>query len=468
MMKKGFFSQYKWEVVVFCIAIVLRLGLFGVNFIHNEGNLVNTIKGDDGYYELSQNILAGNGFSFDTASPYRPNPLRPPVWPYVIAGTASVGGYGLVLALELLMGSLIPVFGLVLARRLFGALVGRWTGIIMAVEPYSILLSFILYTETCFTFFFLLSLVHLMRFIDERDMMQGVLSGLILGLAILVKPTVQFFPLLIPLFLLIAWRRELTKNLVARALLVGVLAGIVMLPWAYRNKVEFGVWGMSAQPAFNLYVYLVPTVLSIDNNTNFKTELDSFVYRDGFDINSITLANAGEYKDRAMEVLLEHKGALVESALITLITFLTHDGMLTVLQYSGITFENILNTPALSLLAHPTELLSVLGHYATSPAILIPLVRIFWILTTIFMIWGIVVLFRLKQMDTKKMLALLIILYFATTTAINGLGVNARFRVPVLVFMFSFALYGLFALRGYILGKLKKRHEEAFNHHTGV
>jgi 4-amino-4-deoxy-L-arabinose transferase-like glycosyltransferase len=299
-------------------------------------------------------------------------------------------------------------------------------------------------------------------------MMQGVLSGLILGLAILVKPTVQFFPLLVPLFLLITWRMGLTKNLIARVLLIGALAGIVMLPWAYRNKVEFGVWGMSAQPAFNLYVYLVPTVLSIDNNTNFKTELDSFVYRDGFDINSINLTNSRVYKDMAMEVLLEHKSALVKSTLITLITFLTHDGMLTVLQYSGITFENILNAPALSLLAHPTELLSVLGHYATSPAILIPLVRILWILTTVFMILGIAVLLRKKQMDTKKMLALLIILYFVATTAINGLGVNARFRVPVLVFMFSFALYGLFALRGYILGKLKKRHEEAFNYHPSI
>lgn len=467
-MKKVFFSKYKWEIVVFCIAIVLRIGLFGVNLTHNEGNLIQTIHGDDGYYELSQNILAGNGFSFDTTPPYRPNPLRPPVWPYVIAGTASVGGYGLVLVLELLMSSLIPVFGLVLARRLFGVLIGRWTGILMAIEPYSILLSFILYTETCFVFLFLLSLIHLMRFIDERNMMQGVLSGLTLGLAILVKPTVQFFPLLIPLFLLIAWRKGLTKNLVARILIIGALAGIVMLPWVYRNKVEFGVWGISAQPAFNLYVYLVPTVLSIDNGTDFKTELNSFVYRDGFDINSITLANAHEYKDRAMEVLLEHKSALVKSTLITLITFLTHDGMLTVLQYSGITFENILKVPALSLLTQPTELLNVLGHYATSPAVLILLVRILWIVVTVLMIWGIVALFRLKQMDTKKILALLIILYFTATTAINGLGVNARFRVPVLVFIFSFALYGLFTLWGYILGKLKKGHEETFNHHTGV
>jgi len=465
---KNFFSQYKWEIIIFCVALFLRFVLFGINFSHNNYDLTQTIHGDDGYYELSQNIMDGNGFSFDVEPPYRPNPLRPPVWPYVIAGTVSLGGYWLVLVIELLMGSLIPVFGFVLARRIFDERVGKWAGIFMAIEPYSILLSFILYTETCFTFFFLLSLIHLFRFIDSKEVIQGVLSGLILGLAILVKPTVQFFPILIPLFLLIAWHKNLTKGLVMRVLLIGVLAGIVMVPWMYRNKVEFGVWGMSAQPAFNLYVYLVPTVLSIDNGTNFKTELDSFVYRDGLDINSITLANGDEYKDRAMEVLMEHKSALMKSSLITLITFLTHDGMLTVLQYSGITFENILTVPALSLIAHPAELLRVLGHYVTSPAILIPLVRMLWMVVTIFMIWGIIMLFREKKMSVKKISALLVVLYFAATTAINGLGVNARFRVPILIFIFSFALYGLFSLWGYILGKLKRRHEEAFNNHPGI
>jgi len=465
---KNFFSQYKWETIIFCVALIMRIALFGVNFSNNNYDLIQTIHGDDGYYELSQNIIAGNGFSFDTEPPYRPNPLRPPVWPYVIAGTASVGGYWLVLVLELLMGSLIPVFGLVLSRRIFGKWFGIWTGLLMAIEPYSILLSFILYTETCFIFFFLLSLIHLMRFIDEREVVQGVLAGLILGLAILVKPTVQFFPILIPLFLLIAWRKHLTRGLVAKVLMIGVLALAVMMPWVYRNKVEFGVWGMSAQPAFNLYVYLVPTVLSIDNGTNFQIESEVFVGRDDSDGSTITLANGDEYKDKAMKVLMEHKGAIIKSTLITLATFFTHDGMLTVLQYSGITFDNILRVPALSLLAHPMELVRTIAHYATSLAIFIPIVRLLWIAVTLLMLWGIITLFRRREMNTEKILGIFIVLYFAMTTAINGLGVNARFRVPILIYIFSFALYGLFTLWGYILGKLEKRHEETLDNHPRI
>jgi hypothetical protein len=38
-------------------------------------------------------------------------------------------------------------------------------------------------------------------------------------------------------------------------------------------------------------------------------------------------------------------------------------------------------------------------------------------------------------------------MYFAETTSINGLGVNARFRVPVEVFIFSFAVYGFFDIK---------------------
>lgn len=455
---KVFFQKYRFLIILFVFALLLRAVLFAVNFTVNDYQLIPTIKGDDGYYELSQNILLGNGFSFDVESPFRPNPLRPPLWPYIIAGLASVGGYWLVFVYELLMASSIPVLGVLISRYLVTEKISRYVGYFMAMSPYTILLSFLLYTETSFTFFFLCFVLFLFRYIQRKTLRAIVWASVFLGLSILIKPTVQYFPLLVPLGLLYIERKKISKEFCLHMIIFVFFALLVMTPWLYRNHSEFGVWGMSAQPAFNAYVYIVPTLLAIDNNTDFATELNSFVYKDGFDPNTITLKNAQEYTDKAFEIIREHKSALMQSALITLVTFFTHDGVLTILGNMDIRLENVVAKPVITLLAHPSEIFSAISHYIYGPAFFIVFMRLFWYTCTLFFFIGVFLLFKKENVRPYVITAFCMILYFAVTTAINGFGVNARFRVPVEVFIGSFAFYGLFSVFRTILLKLKKNH----------
>ncbi len=457
---KEWIKAHKFEVILFFCALFVRVVLFSINFSVNNHDLIPTIKGDDGYYELSQNINAGNGFTFDVAPPFRPNPLRPPLWPMFIATVSHIFGYWGVLIFELILGSFIPVLGYFVARRLVGEKLSKWVAGFLVFEPYSVLLSFILYTETSFTFFFLIFLIFLFRYIEKQTIRNAIWTGVFLGLACMIKPTVQFFPLLIPVALAILWRRNLTKPLLKHALLFVVSFFVIISPWLWRNHVEFGVWGISAQPAFNLYVYLVPTVLSIDNHTNFKTEYDSFVKKDNFDENNINLSNSPFYKAEAMKVIKEHKTALIKAALISGVTFFTHDGMLTVLQYSGITTPNVLTKPVITLLKEPLELFKVIGKYVQSSAVLILMMRLVWILVTILFLVGVFLMFKREGLRAFVLAAFLMILYFAATTCINGLGVNARFRIPINVFILSFAIYAIFAI--------KERLYEAFRNHSRV
>lgn len=462
-MIRAFIKKHRLEIVIFALALLARLVLFSVNFAHSGNDLVATIHGDDGYYELSQGIINGHGFTWDAEPPYHPNPLRPPVWPYLIAFFAKTfGTYWAVLAFELILGSLIPVLAFYVASRLFGRRVGKWTALVMCFEPYLVLFSFILYTETSFIFFFLLSMLAFLRYVDRPTLRAAVWCGVFMGLATLIKPTIQFLPALLPIGLAIMWRKQIRaesrtvrKDYLKHLLAFLLVFGVIMAPWLYRNKAEFGVWGISAQPAFNLYVYLVPTVLSIDNHTDFKTELDRHLGPQGISANEITLANSDEYKAKAYPVLLEHKLALVKSGLTTLVAFFTHDGMLTVLGYSGIPVPPLApGTSALSLLAHPAALASAVARYAASPAIVILIMRLFWVALTGFFIFGVWRFFKGlgRRPDAAfarvvAAAALCVILYFAATTAINGAGVNARFRMPVDAFIIGFALYGLFSLK---------------------
>lgn len=449
----SFFKKYKIELLIFISALILRTLLFFINFSVNDHNLITTIKADDGYYELSQNIMNGHGFTFDDHSPYRPNSLRPPLWPYLIALFAYIGGYYLVLIVELIMASLIPVFGYKIAKLLFEEKVARAVSVLMIVEPYSVLLSFLLYSETSFTFFFIISLYFLIKYFYKENSLYMIWSGIFLGLALLIKPTVQYFPILIPLFFILAfWKKNLKRRLI-QAVLYSLIAVAIISPWLIRNYRYFGKIEMTVQPAFNLYVYLVPTLLSIDNKTNFSTEIENFVFKKGVNVFDITLANQAKYKSEALPIIFDHKLALIKSVLMTLVTFFTHDGMLTVLQYSGIRITNVVNVPFIQLLFSPLILLKAIYHYLFSPAILIMVGRFLWFILTLSMLYGIFDLYKKGRLNSKYILISLIILYFALTTSINGLGVNARFRVPVLVLIFSFAVYGFYVILAFIKTK---------------
>ena len=146
------------------------------------------------------------------------------------------------------------------------------------------------------------------------------------------------------------FRKNITREVIMQ---IAVFIGIFMLtiaPWLYRNYKEFGVVGMSAQPAFNLYVYLVPSVLSIENKTSFAEEYKEFVKEDGFDENTITLSNSDYFTSQSVAILKQHPLSLLKSTVNSSVAFFTHDGILTVLMYAGHTPSAYLSKPAAFLL----------------------------------------------------------------------------------------------------------------------
>lgn len=443
-----FYKKYRIEILIFFVALLVRFILFAINFEHNNFSLISTIHGDDGYYEISQGILAGNGFTGDVLPPHRPNPLRPPVWPFLIAFLAKVfGSYWAVAIFELIIGSLIPVLGYMITKNIFNIpKVSIGTGIMMAFEPYSILLSSLLYSETIFTFLFLLFFYFLIRYFKSFTMRDLVWMSLFLGLATMSKLTIQYIPIVLIIFMLIIHYKNLGsvrwKNI---SIMLGIFL-LLIIPWIGRNYVEFGKLGLSAQPPFNLYVYLVPTVLSIDNGTSFAVEHQNFVRRNNFDENNINLSNGDYYGEKALDILKDHKVALIKSSLTTIVTFFTHDGLLTVFQNAGIIIDNSTNRPALSMLFDdPLGLLKFIKAQMMGLGVLILIARLVWILITVLFIIGIIRFIRTDRTNPAVWMAIILVLYFMATTAINGLGVNARFKVPIEVFIFSFALYGLFS-----------------------
>lgn len=446
---KVFFSKYKLELIIFLIAILARTFLFFINFEHSDYNLIPTIKGDDGYYELSRGLLDGHGFSWDAQEPFSPNPLRPPVYPLFIAGILYVfKSYWAVLVAQILVGSMIPVLGMRIATKIVNSQkIATIVGLLLALEPFSVLLSVIFYTETVFTFLFFLFFIFFVDYMQKGTHRAIIWSAVFLGLATLVKPTVQYIPIIIPFFILWHFWGNISKKILAHIGIFFALFMLIISPWLYRNYVEFGVVGMSAQPAFNLYIYLVPSVLSIEKNIDFNGAQELFLRKDKFDESTITLATSDYFTSRSLEILKQYPVALLQSIMTTAVTFFTHDGLLTVLQHAGYTPTNRLPYPALFMLVHePIELISSIKSMIISPMGLVLFGRIAWVIITGFFIFGAFRFFRREKFNHIAVFAIFLVAYFCATTAINGLGVNARFRIPVNVFIFTFALYGYFSL----------------------
>src|SRR3989344_2607695 len=111
-------KKHRIFILIFCFAFVVRILLFFINFTNTGYDLIGAIHGDDGYYEISQGLVNGHGFTGATVEPFDPNPLRPPVWPFIIAFLVMIfGSYWAVLIFEIIIGSLISVLGMLVARN---------------------------------------------------------------------------------------------------------------------------------------------------------------------------------------------------------------------------------------------------------------------------------------------------------------------------------------------------------------
>ncbi len=455
-----FLKKYRIDIIIFIIALVARTLILCANINASSGNLEDAIHGDDGYYEISRGLVSGHGFTGSTVEPFIPNALRTPLYIYFIAGILLLtNSYWLVIILQMILGSLIPVLGRRIALRLVSSeRIALWTGILLSLQPYLVLFSVIFYTETLFIFLFLIFILIFLRYLEKGILRTLVWSSFFLGMATLTKTTVVYLPVLLALIILWHFRKVFSlRRRIFHAVLFYIIFTFVLSPWLYRNYIEFGVVGMTAQPAYNAYVYLVPSVLSLEKGTSFNDELKTFVKPEISSGNVITLTNSSEYTKKAWAVLKDHPKGLLKSMVTTVITFFTHDGMLTVLQHAGYVPTEYMNKSALSLaLSSPIDFIKTIFKYIQSPLVLVLIMRLAWIVITLFFFIGLVRFIQQRHLDAIVLFILSIVIYFTLTSSIGGLGVNARYRMPIEPIIFTFALTGFVFVRNAILARHEK------------
>ncbi len=418
---KNFIRTYKAELLLFTLSLTVHAIVFAIAVQVHGGSVIDAVRGADGYFELAQNVIAGNGFSMSATTPYAPNPLRTPGYVYVLSVLIATLGVTGASIIQLIVASAIPIFGMHIARIITESRgIGVLTGVILALDPTLALLSFEFFTDTLFLLLFLPWLLLTFRYLERRDLATLTMSAILLGLAILVRPVVQYIPFVVTLCILWSFGRDTWRRGLLHSALYLLVIGAILAPWIVRNIHEFGVPGLSAQTPYVLFTNLAPAVLSVAHTSDFQFERQNFMTEAESDGNVITLANGGGYTGRAIEVVRAHPLATTYIAVKSLFTFFTNDGFYT--------------------------LITLTGRAPADFFLLLIMTRLVWIAITCAACIGAVIYLFAKR-SPRTILVVFLVVYFALTSCIAAFGTNPRYRLPVDPIIIAFAALGVLYIR---------------------
>jgi hypothetical protein len=244
-LKEAFGQCRRIVLVCFIICLAVRFGLA----VHMANK---PIVGDALVYDsVAVSMLDGHGCTFKGA----PFSDKAPGYSVFLLGIYWVLGHKFIYV-YLLQGLLAALscgatvlLGYAVTRSKAVALLA---GLAVALYPPPAMADTGLYNDSVFGFLSLGLTLLLGYAITSRKLWIWAVGGLILGLAIYVRPTPTAFPLI---FLALAlWRRWPMMKAVLAVAILTTCAGIVLFPWAMRNQRLFGVFtAMPSQSGRVLY-----------------------------------------------------------------------------------------------------------------------------------------------------------------------------------------------------------------------
>jgi 4-amino-4-deoxy-L-arabinose transferase-like glycosyltransferase len=204
------------------------------------------------YDALAESIRLGQGFTWYGGIP---TAARAPLYPVFLAAIYTLFGHGFVAAriIQALVASFLPLVTYAVGRRLFNARVGRAAAWAVALYPLFLLYPLGLATENIFFLLVPLAALLLMKAADSSSRACFLLSGIMLGLAILTRSVIAGF-----LVLILPWlwyyggrNREAVKNWV----LVLLPAIALTVPWSIRNSLLYREFVcVESSMGFNFYL----------------------------------------------------------------------------------------------------------------------------------------------------------------------------------------------------------------------
>jgi 4-amino-4-deoxy-L-arabinose transferase-like glycosyltransferase len=193
------------------------------------------IVDEQDYNVLAHNLLEHGEFALQAGSP---TSMRPPLYPFLVAGIYAVAGADNFQAVRLVQAllSLINVWIVYrLGREAFSPRVGLWAAGLFAFYPTLLGMNNLILTEVLFTLLLTAACYAVLLYFRRERGGYLALAGVLLGLAALTRSVVWLSPPFLAAYVILFGPRSLAHR--AGVAVVLVLAfGATIAPWTVRNS----------------------------------------------------------------------------------------------------------------------------------------------------------------------------------------------------------------------------------------
>ena len=230
-------------LIITVLGLVWRLS-FASNVNWSKPDNVSRLVGDEpGYDMFATDLLEGKFFIY---------PFRTPVYPMFLAAVYWCFGHSP--AAVLVVQSVLSAAAIPLTYWLGRYVTGRGASLIaaaMVAAHYELVwISNKLYSETVFTALLLLSVITFYRAIHRPTVWRWSVSGVLLGVLNLCRPTGGLMP--IAMFFGLPWRWKLSKK-VRSIFIYGLAMLLPIIPWTIHNWRQYHVFMPFSLSIANLY-----------------------------------------------------------------------------------------------------------------------------------------------------------------------------------------------------------------------
>ena len=446
---------FSLSVLTKCAVFVFLLWWFRVaGHLPDFGGNFPILGGDSSDYgQLTRNLFSSGTFSSSDAPPLIPESFRLPgysffLYPFFFLPFPLIFG---VLA-QILLASATIVLTYLFGKKFLSEKAGFIAAFLLIFEPTSIINSVSVMSDTVFVFSLLLSIYLLLTpyTSKKRFVAISLLSGALLGYAVLVRVIAQYLALcILGLYLFYTENGVPLRDRLLRVLLFIVASICIVLPWSLRNHELFETYTISSTPYINFTQYNLVYFYAYQHHTTPPEVQHLFSDPIPYPTTSFwfrSLINEPIFQKEMHDGLSGNIVPYAEFHLFKTLPFFLNDGLRDANLDIGLFPQPPGVTNFTDLLLHRN--FAAIFHYFLTPTpdlVMLLLGSTFWITVS-----GLWILTSLYIICTRKkewwfvLLASGIICYFAV---LSSPVIQPRYRIPAAPFMLLMATYGAQRIR---------------------
>ena len=238
--------------VVWCTLTFLGITVISGLYLRSESwlgtTVVRPLQSDaSDYFYYAYNLRYHQTYSREIRQPMdlknkpTPDAVRSPGYPLLLSllidAPPSRKSIKKIEFFQMLVSTLTLFLAFFFFRSYMPPLYGGVAALLTALSPHLIIFNSYILSETVFCFTMVLIGFLVCHFVRQPSFWFSILLGVIMGLAALIRPNLQFFPFVTAIFLLIHYGRTPGLKL-AFALLLGFF--MTVSPWLIRNMMTLG------------------------------------------------------------------------------------------------------------------------------------------------------------------------------------------------------------------------------------